>query len=87
MSKLAFQLTGTTLTRTLDGVPMPVTITFESADPSRLIQINTDGREFFTPAASLDETTATRIVFTVFSKITAVKVTGVPGDILTLEGS
>lgn len=83
MQPLQYVLTGTTLIRSMLDMPLPVTITLRSADVSRLIEINTDGLGFFTSAASMDDTTASALVLSIFSRIVAVRVTGVPGDILT----
>jgi hypothetical protein len=76
-------LTAETLIIGLGDRPLPITITLQSTEVSRKIQISTDnGSNYFDPA--LDVTVTAEIILVLKAPATHVKVTGATADILTI---
>lgn len=78
-----FPLTSTTLVGGMGGFTIPLTVTLTSSDVTRNIQVSTDGGlTYIDHPISLTSTTA--IVANISTYITNVKVTGAPGDSLSM---
>lgn len=58
----------------MGGAPLPATITLKSSAVGRLIELSTDGLEYFTPV--VDVTSATMLVVVVTSSILNARLTG-----------
>lgn len=69
---------GTPVVVPLGGIPLPMTITLTSAAGGRLIELTTDGTNYFTP--TYDATTAAMINVVVDAPAFAARVTGQAAD-------
>lgn len=69
---------GTPVVVALGGIPLPFTVTLTSAAGGRLIELSTDGTNYFTP--TYDATTAAMINVAVRAPVTHARFTGQAGD-------
>jgi len=78
-----FTLTSTSLIEGMGGFTIPLTVTLNSSDVTRKIQISADGGLSYIDAP-ISLTSASTLVANISTAITNIKVTGVPGDTLSM---